>query len=175
MQRVFDCCSGQHFPYIFSPLKTSGYGLLRDWATTVLQLVQLLKCGINLKQHRIFCFYLALKPSSSQYLTGLELFCNPSGIVASDTYCCSFGPGFESRRRHGCLQMHSAFAAWATLNSHQAANPFMRLVEGEERWEALTTPRVLSQNWGRIEPNCIVTHMVLTAMADRHKSSPLPQ
>ncbi|GFW60297.1 hypothetical protein TNCV_1843771 [Trichonephila clavipes] len=36
----------------------------------------------------------------------------PSGTVISDTDCCAVGPGFESRRRHGCLSMYSAFAAW---------------------------------------------------------------
>ncbi|GFS73299.1 hypothetical protein TNCV_4711811 [Trichonephila clavipes] len=32
----------------------------------------------------------------------------------------------------------------STLQSRSAASPLVRLVEGEERWEALTTPRVFS-------------------------------
>ncbi|GFY06583.1 hypothetical protein TNCV_3524391 [Trichonephila clavipes] len=27
----------------------------------------------------------------------------PSGIIVSDADCCTVGPGFDSRRRHGCL------------------------------------------------------------------------
>ncbi|GFV78507.1 hypothetical protein TNCV_1888131 [Trichonephila clavipes] len=52
----------------------------------------------------------------------------------------------------------------------------MRLVEGEERWEAPDHPQdVLPQNWGGIEPNHTVPCMVLKAAEnDRSKSSPLP-
>ncbi|GFV12783.1 uncharacterized protein TNCV_1367531 [Trichonephila clavipes] len=40
--------------------------------------------------------------------------------------------------RHGC-----------TLNNRRAASPLVRLVEGEERWEASDHPQsVLSLNWG---------------------------
>ncbi|GFW67199.1 uncharacterized protein TNCV_4032111 [Trichonephila clavipes] len=39
-----------------------------------------------------------------------------------------------------------------TLNSRRAANPLMRLVEVEERWEAPDHPQcVLPQNWGGTE------------------------
>ncbi|GFT06675.1 hypothetical protein TNCV_1852041 [Trichonephila clavipes] len=34
------------------------------------------------------------------------------------------------------------------LNSHLAASPLVTLVEGEERWEPLTTPRVFSLKLG---------------------------
>ncbi|GFV12186.1 uncharacterized protein TNCV_1536831 [Trichonephila clavipes] len=45
-----------------------------------------------------------------------------------------------------------------TLNSRRAANPLVRLVEGEERLEASDHPqRVLPLNWGGIEPNRTVT------------------
>ncbi|GFS94776.1 hypothetical protein TNCV_4456581 [Trichonephila clavipes] len=73
--------------------------------------------------------------------------------------------------------MYSAFAAWGTLNTHRVASPLMRLVEGEEKWEALTTPRVLSlKNWGGNESNRNITSVVLKARAnDRHTTSPLPQ
>ncbi|GFU75299.1 uncharacterized protein TNCV_4755581 [Trichonephila clavipes] len=53
-----------------------------------------------------------------------------------------------------------------TLNSRQATSPLMRLAEGVERWEALTTPGVLPQNWGGNEPNCTVTYMVVKATAN---------
>ncbi|GFW99804.1 uncharacterized protein TNCV_3420331 [Trichonephila clavipes] len=50
-----------------------------------------------------------------------------------------------------------------TLNSRRVASPLVRLVEGEERWEASDHPQsVLPLNWGGIEPNRTVTCMVLT-------------
>ncbi|GFV87698.1 hypothetical protein TNCV_779821 [Trichonephila clavipes] len=52
-----------------------------------------------------------------------------------------FWPGFGSRRRHGCLQMYSAVAAWG----RRPASPLE-----EERCEA---PDSLSQNWGETELN----------------------
>ncbi|GFV09773.1 cullin-4A [Trichonephila clavipes] len=49
-----------------------------------------------------------------------------------------------------------------TLNSHRAASPLVRLVEGEERWEVPDHPQgVPPQNWG--EPKLYVTCMVLKA------------
>ncbi|GFT99360.1 uncharacterized protein TNCV_76761 [Trichonephila clavipes] len=53
-----------------------------------------------------------------------------------------------------------------SLNNHRAASPLMWLVEGVERWEALTTPGVLPQNLGGNEPNRTVTCMVLKATAN---------
>ncbi|GFW35938.1 uncharacterized protein TNCV_1927671 [Trichonephila clavipes] len=54
-----------------------------------------------------------------------------------------------------------------TLNSRRAASPLVRLVEGEEKWEASDHPRsVLPLNWGGIESNRTVTCMVLKAMAN---------
>ncbi|GFY30231.1 cullin-4A [Trichonephila clavipes] len=51
-----------------------------------------------------------------------------------------------------------------TLNSRRAASPFVRLVEGEERWEAPEHPQgVLPQNWGETELNRSVSCMVLKA------------
>ncbi|GFX98335.1 transposable element Tc1 transposase [Trichonephila clavipes] len=44
--------------------------------------------------------------------------------------------------------MYSAFAAWGTLDSRRAAKPLVRLVEGEERWEA-PAPRVSLSKLGR--------------------------
>ncbi|GFX63526.1 uncharacterized protein TNCV_105331 [Trichonephila clavipes] len=57
-----------------------------------------------------------------------------------------------------------------TLNSRRATSPLVRVVKGEERWEAYLplisddhSQDVLSQNWGRNEPNHSVTCMVLKA------------
>ncbi|GFV52943.1 hypothetical protein TNCV_2876111 [Trichonephila clavipes] len=44
------------------------------------------------------------------------------------------------------------------LNSRRAASPLVRLVEGEEMWEAPDYPQgILSQNWGETERNRSVT------------------
>ncbi|GFT28826.1 uncharacterized protein TNCV_3585431 [Trichonephila clavipes] len=64
--------------------------------------------------------------------------------------------------------MYRAFA-WhgGTLNSRRAASRFVKLVEGEERWEAPNHPQgVLSLNWGETELNRSVTSMVLKARAN---------
>ncbi|GFV29625.1 uncharacterized protein TNCV_329911 [Trichonephila clavipes] len=54
-----------------------------------------------------------------------------------------------------------------TLNSRRAASPFVRLVEGEERWEASDHPQsILPLNWGGTEINRSVTCMVLKATAN---------
>ncbi|GFW56780.1 uncharacterized protein TNCV_4068601 [Trichonephila clavipes] len=57
-----------------------------------------------------------------------------------------------------------------TLNSRRAAIPLLRLVAGEERWEAHDYRQgVLPQNWGENELNRSVTCMVLKATVyDRH-------
>ncbi|GFX53490.1 hypothetical protein TNCV_4652761 [Trichonephila clavipes] len=55
----------------------------------------------------------------------------------------------------------------STLNSRRAASPLVRLVEGEERWEAPDHPQgVLSLNWDETELNRSVTCMVLKALAN---------
>ncbi|GFV96706.1 hypothetical protein TNCV_3387991 [Trichonephila clavipes] len=48
-----------------SPLKTSGHELLRDWIATPLQLVRLMKWGINLKHHGMSRSFLSFKPCST--------------------------------------------------------------------------------------------------------------
>ncbi|GFW94566.1 uncharacterized protein TNCV_4246071 [Trichonephila clavipes] len=54
-----------------------------------------------------------------------------------------------------------------TLNSRRAANPLVKLVEGEGRWEASNNPQsVLPLNWGGIDPNRTATCMVLKATAN---------
>ncbi|GFW84529.1 uncharacterized protein TNCV_457101 [Trichonephila clavipes] len=51
-----------------------------------------------------------------------------------------------------------------TLNSRQAASTLVRLVEGEERWEASDHLQdVLPQNWSESELTSSVTCMVLKA------------
>ncbi|GFU66854.1 uncharacterized protein TNCV_894901 [Trichonephila clavipes] len=55
----------------------------------------------------------------------------------------------------------------STLNSRRAASPLVRLVEGEERWDAPHYPQgVLPQNWDETELNRSVTCMVLEAKAN---------
>ncbi|GFW13947.1 hypothetical protein TNCV_4700821 [Trichonephila clavipes] len=72
----------------------------------------------------------------------------PSGIVVSNADCCAVGIGFGSRRRNGCLQMYSVFAAWGTLKSHRATSPLVRLVEVDEMWEAPDHLRVIALKIG---------------------------
>ncbi|GFW90261.1 uncharacterized protein TNCV_2121281 [Trichonephila clavipes] len=62
-----------------------------------------------------------------------------------------------------------------TRNSRRASSPLVRLMAGDERWEATDTPQgVVSRNWGRTERNHTVTCMTLKATAnDRRTSSPL--
>ncbi|GFX24503.1 uncharacterized protein TNCV_993181 [Trichonephila clavipes] len=52
-----------------------------------------------------------------------------------------------------------------TQNSRRIASPFMRLVEGEERWE-VPDHGILPQNRGGTKPNHTVTCMVLKATAN---------
>ncbi|GFU37626.1 uncharacterized protein TNCV_4275241 [Trichonephila clavipes] len=60
--------------------------------------------------------------------------------------------------------MYSAFAAWGTLNSRRAASPLVRLVEGEERWEASSHPKsVLPRNCRGTELNRTAICRVLKA------------
>ncbi|GFW20316.1 uncharacterized protein TNCV_3457541 [Trichonephila clavipes] len=64
-----------------------------------------------------------------------------------------------------------------TPNSRRAASFLLRLVEGEERWEAPDyLQSVLPEIWGGTEPNCAVACMVLKATANyRHTNSTLPR
>ncbi|GFY27278.1 uncharacterized protein TNCV_2068981 [Trichonephila clavipes] len=51
--------------------------------------------------------------------------------------------------------------------SRRAVSPLMRLVEGEESWEASDHPQgVLPQKWGESELNCTVTCMVRKVTAN---------
>ncbi|GFS98792.1 cullin-4A [Trichonephila clavipes] len=61
-----------------------------------------------------------------------------------------------------------------TLNSRRTASPLVRLMEGEERWEAPDPSQgVLPQNWGETEPNCTATCTVLKATANDRRTSSL--
>ncbi|GFW64028.1 hypothetical protein TNCV_707331 [Trichonephila clavipes] len=89
--------------------------------------------------------------------------CRPSGIVVSDADCCAAGPGFESWRKYGCLQMNSsAFAAWGNSKG-PSSRKSCREVGG--RGETMEGPcplqTVLPQNWGGTESNRTLTCMVL--------------
>ncbi|GFV86590.1 hypothetical protein TNCV_4184451 [Trichonephila clavipes] len=71
--------------------------------------------------------------------------CRPSGTVDRDADCCAAAPGSNPGDvykcivplRHGC-----------TINSRRAASHFVRLVDGEESWEAPTTSRAFSLKIG---------------------------
>ncbi|GFT11451.1 zinc finger protein [Trichonephila clavipes] len=57
-----------------------------------------------------------------------------------------------------------------TLNNRRVASPLVRLVEGEDRWEASDHPQsVLPPNRGGIEPNRTVTCMELKATANNRR------
>ncbi|GFS80475.1 uncharacterized protein TNCV_3448741 [Trichonephila clavipes] len=91
----------------------------------------------------------------------------PSGIVVSDAHCCAVGPGFESQRRPDVCKCIVPSRLGGTLNSRRAASPLVRLVVGDERWEAPDPLRgVLSQNWGGTEKNRSVTCVALKATAN---------
>ncbi|GFU21562.1 cullin-4A [Trichonephila clavipes] len=54
-----------------------------------------------------------------------------------------------------------------SLNSRRAANPLVRLAEGEERWEAPDHPQgILPLNWGEPKLSNSVTGMVLKTTAN---------
>ncbi|GFW10975.1 uncharacterized protein TNCV_4459501 [Trichonephila clavipes] len=66
--------------------------------------------------------------------------------------------------------MYSAFEAGVTLNSRTAARPLVRLVEGEERWEAPGHPQgFLPLNRGGTEQNRSVSCMVLKAKVNNRR------
>ncbi|GFV49662.1 hypothetical protein TNCV_1959701 [Trichonephila clavipes] len=66
----------------------------------------------------------------------------PYGIVVSNTNNSAVGLEFESRTRHGCVCKCTVPSRHGgTLNSRRAASALVRLVEGEERWEASDHPQ----------------------------------
>ncbi|GFU57745.1 uncharacterized protein TNCV_3638951 [Trichonephila clavipes] len=61
-----------------------------------------------------------------------------------------------------------------TLSSRRAASLLVRLVEGDERWEASNHPQgVLFQKWGETKLNRSVACMVLKATANDRRHSAL--
>ncbi|GFU07832.1 hypothetical protein TNCV_3551531 [Trichonephila clavipes] len=56
--------------------------------------------------------------------------------LASNADYCAIRLGFESQRRHECGKCIVPLRHGDTVNSHQAASPLVRLMEGEERWQA---------------------------------------
>ncbi|GFV21921.1 hypothetical protein TNCV_4526081 [Trichonephila clavipes] len=92
----------------------------------------------------------SLKPLLSTYAGFYAVGC---GIITSP-----YGGTPNSLRNAGIVPSRHG----GTLNSRRASNPFVRLVEKEERWEAPDHPQgVLPQNWGETELNRPVTCMVL--------------
>ncbi|GFT25063.1 hypothetical protein TNCV_179751 [Trichonephila clavipes] len=74
-----------------------------------------------------------------------SLLCHPSGIVVSDADCfLPQGLGSNSREGKEACKGIVPLRHGDTLNSPRAASPLMRLVNGEERWEAPDPPRVFS-------------------------------
>ncbi|GFV34038.1 TBC1 domain family member 16 [Trichonephila clavipes] len=88
-------------------------------------------------------------------------------------------PGLEFQRRHGCLQMYSAFVTRGYSKWLLSRNSFC--VVGRRKREAREAPDhhqgVLPQIWGGIEQNhTVITFMVLKATTnDRRTTSPLPR
>ncbi|GFV65070.1 uncharacterized protein TNCV_4671011 [Trichonephila clavipes] len=57
-----------------------------------------------------------------------------------------------------------------TLNSRRIASPLVRLMEGEERWEAFDHPQsVFPLNWGGTGSNRIVICRVLKAKTNERR------
>ncbi|GFW96022.1 hypothetical protein TNCV_957371 [Trichonephila clavipes] len=82
---------------------------------------------------------------------------HPSGIVVSDAECCDVGPGFESREGMDVCKCIVPSRHGGTLNSHPAESPLLRLVIGEERWEAPDSPPGNSTSklgWNRAKSYC---------------------
>ena len=70
IHRVFEYYPGLHGLQIYHPLRTSGHVLLRDMPAAPLQLILLMKCGIDLKQHGMSDPFLSFKTSSTPRLIG---------------------------------------------------------------------------------------------------------
>ena len=70
LHRIIDCCSGQQDFQICHPFKIYGHGFLRDWPAAFFQLIRLMKCGIDMKQHKMSDSFLPSKPSSTPCLIG---------------------------------------------------------------------------------------------------------
>ncbi|GFX59432.1 hypothetical protein TNCV_3666971 [Trichonephila clavipes] len=82
-----------------------------------------------------------MRPSQKTYAAGKRGFYRPALFDFAFVKCFVLSPlnpqsiPFEKNV--------SAFAAKSTLNSHRAASPLVRFVEGKERWEAPGQPQVV--------------------------------
>ncbi|GFU07884.1 uncharacterized protein TNCV_3551931 [Trichonephila clavipes] len=93
--------------------------------------------------------------------------CRSSSIVVSDADCCAVGTGLNPGEDTDVCKCNVPSRHGGTLNSRRAASPLVRLVKGEERWEASDHPQgVLPLNWGETELNRSITFMVLKATAN---------
>ncbi|GFU97938.1 hypothetical protein TNCV_2435021 [Trichonephila clavipes] len=70
------------------------------------------------------------------------------------------------QRRHGCFKCKVPSQHGSTLSDHRATSLLVRLVEGEQRWEAPDHLQgVLPQNWPESELKRSVACMVFKAMS----------
>ncbi|GFW86655.1 hypothetical protein TNCV_4334391 [Trichonephila clavipes] len=70
-----------------------------------------------------------------------------SCLVVSDANCCAVGMGSNPGEDIEVCKCFVLVRHGGTLNSRRATSPLVRLVEGEDRWEAPDLPqRVLPQN-----------------------------
>ncbi|GFV43779.1 cullin-4A [Trichonephila clavipes] len=92
-----------------------------------------------------------------------------SGIHFSSRAAEQCDVNIHSLTRHS-KPGHSLIRQTQILKCQTAASPLVRLVEGEERWDAPDHPQsVLPQNWGETELNRSVTCMVLKAMVNNRR------
>ncbi|GFV93742.1 hypothetical protein TNCV_366431 [Trichonephila clavipes] len=107
------------------------------------------------------------------------------GLIGSSYVCPKRGKSMELRERMENITEANAFhflvesdadcrAHRSNLNSRRAANPLVRFVEGEERWEP-PTQGVLPLNWSESElKNRTVTCMVFKATVNDRRTPRSP-
>ncbi|GFU75863.1 hypothetical protein TNCV_1653211 [Trichonephila clavipes] len=78
----------------------------------------------------------------SHYFQSYDQLSRPSGIVVSDADCCAVGTGFDSGEDMDFCKCIVPSRHRSTLNSRRAANPLVRLVDGEERLRPTTGVRL---------------------------------
>ncbi|PRD27949.1 UNVERIFIED_CONTAM: nlg-1 [Trichonephila clavipes] len=76
----------------------------------------------------------------------------------------------ESSLSEAVMTYWTNFVKYGTLNSSQPASPLLKLVKGEDMWEALDYLQfVLHQNWGGKMSQMGVTRMMLKATAKKRR------
>ncbi|GFW81474.1 uncharacterized protein TNCV_2881521 [Trichonephila clavipes] len=101
-----------------------------------------------------------------KHLQHQMLYCKSKQVV-SDADCCAVFLGSSPGEDMDVCKCIVPSRHGRTLSSRRAASPFVRLVEGEERWETPNHPQgVHPQNWGKTELNRSVTCMVLKTTAN---------